>query len=86
VGHIPRWAAAPAIRLTLIARAGATCQMLGISSMKLMAGASQLAQVAFSAIAGGVMAQDVAAYALTGQFDVIPDSALVGNPARWVSA
>jgi hypothetical protein len=31
VGHIPRWAAAPAIRLTLIARAGATCQMLGIS-------------------------------------------------------
>ena len=28
----------------------------------------------------------VAAYALTGQFDVIPDSALVGNPARWVSA
>jgi hypothetical protein len=85
VGHIPRWAAAPAIRLTLIARAGATCQMLGIPSMKLMAGASQVAQVAFSAIAGGVLAQDVAAYTLTGEFGVIPDSALSGNPAIWAS-
>jgi len=85
VGHIPRWAAAPAIRLTLIARAGATCQMLGISSMKLMAGASQVAQVAFSALAGGALAQEVAAYTLTGQFGVIPDSALAGNPAIWAT-
>jgi hypothetical protein len=73
------------VRLTLIARAGAICQMLGISSMKLMAGAFQVAQVAFSAIAGGVLAQDVAAYTLTGQFGVIPDSALAGNPAIWAS-
>jgi hypothetical protein len=53
--------------------------------MKLMAGASQVAQVAFSAIAGGVLAQDVAAYTLTGRFGVIPDSALAGNPQIWAT-
>jgi hypothetical protein len=85
MGHIPRWAAAPAIRLIQIARVGATCQKLGLSSMKLMAGASQVAQVAFSALAGGILAEEAAAYALTGQFGVIPEEVFGKNPQIWAS-
>jgi len=85
LGQIPRWTAGPALRLAQIARVGAACQMLGLSSMKLMTGASQVAQVAFSAVAGGVMAQEVAAYTLTGQFGVIPEGALGGDPQVWNS-
>jgi hypothetical protein len=81
-GQIPRWAAASALRLIHIARVGATCQMLGLSSMKLMPGAAQVAQVAFSAIAGGILANDAASYALTGQFEVVPEDAF-SNPDVW---
>jgi len=85
LGQIPRWTAGPALRLAQIARVGAACQMLGLSSMKLMTGASQVAQIAFSAVAGGVMAQEVAAYTLTGQFGVIPEGAFGGDPQVWNS-
>jgi hypothetical protein len=85
MGQIPRWTAAPVIRLVQIARVGATCQMLGLSSMKLMTGASQIAQVAFSAVAGGVLAREVAAYTLTGEFGVIPENAFTGDSQIWNS-
>ena len=50
--------------------------------MKLMPGAAQVAQVAFSAIAGGILANDAASYALTGQFEVVPEDAF-SNPDVW---
>jgi hypothetical protein len=53
--------------------------------MKLMTGASQVAQVAFSAVAGGVLAQEAAAYTLSGQFGVIPEDAFAGDPQIWNS-
>jgi hypothetical protein len=81
-GQLPRWAAGPAMRLVQIARVGATCQMLGLSSMKIMAGAAKVAQVAFSAVAGGSLANDAATYALTGQFGVIPEGDFA-NPDVW---
>jgi hypothetical protein len=81
-GQIPRWAAALAMRLVQIARVGATCQMLGLSSMKLMPGAAQIAQVAFSAIAGGILADEAASYALAGEFGVVPEDA-ISNPDVW---
>jgi SIR2-like domain len=83
-GQIPRWAAGPAMRLVEIARVGATCQMLGLSSMKVMPGAAQIAQVAFSAIAGGILANEAASYALTGQFGVIPEDA-ISKPEVWTA-
>ena len=81
-GQIPRWAGAPAMRLVHIARVGATCQMLGLSSMKLMPGAAQIAQVAFSAIAGGILADEAASYVLAGEFGVVPEDA-ISNPSVW---
>jgi hypothetical protein len=81
-GQLPRWAAGPAMRLVQIARVGASCQMLGLSSMKLMTGATELAQTAFSAIAGGVLAGEAASYALTGQFGVIPET-ILANSEIW---
>jgi hypothetical protein len=82
VGLIPRWVAAPAMRVVQIARVGATCQALGVSSMKLMPGAAQVAQVAFATIAGGVVANEAASYVLTGQFEVVPEDA-ISNPDVW---
>jgi hypothetical protein len=81
-GQIPRWAAASALRVIQVARVGATCQMLGLSSMKLMPGAAQVAQVAFSAMIGGVLANDAASYALTGQFEIVAEDAF-SNPDVW---
>src|SRR5262249_2235691 len=75
-GQLPRWAAAPALRVVHVARVGATCQMLGLSSMKLMAGAAKVAEVAFSAIAGGVLANEATSYTLTGEFGIIAEGAV----------
>jgi hypothetical protein len=81
VGHIPRWLTASAIRLVQIARIGATCQILNLSSMKLMTGAAEIAREAFSVIAAGTLARDVASYTLTGQFGVMPSSLF--DPKVW---
>jgi hypothetical protein len=83
VGHIPRWLAHPALRLVQIARIGATCQRLALGSMKLMTGAAKLAEVAFSALGGGILASDAATYALTGQFGVINESEFRRDPRLW---
>src|ERR1022692_1453773 len=82
IGHIPRWLAAPVLRLAQVARVGATCQMLGVASMKLMAGCAPVAQTAFSAVAGGSLAHEAASYTLTGQFGLIPEAAL-STPENW---
>ncbi len=82
-GQLPRWAAGPAMRLVQVARVGATCQMMGLISMKIMAGAAKVAQVAFSALAGGPLANDAATYSLTGQFGVIPDSVFANAEVWW---
>lgn len=83
-GQLPRWLAGPAMRLVQIARVGATCQMMSLSSIKIMAGAATIAQIAFSAIAGGVLANDAATYALTGQFGILAES-VVANPDVWMA-
>jgi hypothetical protein len=85
VGHIPRWLAHPALRLVQIARIGATCQRLAFGSMKLMTGAAKLAEVAFSAVASGVLASEAANYTLTGQFSMIQQSAFLAEPRLWDS-
>jgi len=85
VGHIPRWLAHPALRLVQIARVGATCQRLALGSMKLMTGAAKLAEVALSAVAGGVLASEAASYALTGQFGMVQQSAFLAEPGLWDS-
>ena len=84
-GTIPRWVAGPALRIAQIARVGATCQQLGFASMKLMSGAAPIAQAAFSAISGGVLAGHVASYALTGEFSAIPEDAFHKVPEVWDS-
>ncbi|MGO9254755.1 MAG: SIR2 family NAD-dependent protein deacylase [Bryobacteraceae bacterium] len=85
VGHIPRWLAHPALRLVQVARIGATCQKLALGSMKLMTGAARLAEVAFPAVAGGVLASEVASYALTGQFGIVDQDAFLADRRLWGS-
>jgi hypothetical protein len=82
VGHVPRWIAPSVLRLAQIARVGATCQMLGVASMKLMTGCAPVAEAAFSAVAGGSLAHEAASYTLTGQFGLIPEAAL-STPENW---
>jgi hypothetical protein len=65
------------------ARVGATCQKLNLSSMKLMTGTARLAEVAFSAVAGGVLANEAASYALTGEFGVVAETAFA--PEVWTA-
>ncbi len=84
-GRIPRWVAHPALRLVQIARIGATCQRLDLGSMKLMTGAAKAAEVAFSAVAGGILASEPGSYALTGQFGTIEENAFKAQPGMWDS-
>jgi hypothetical protein len=84
-GRIPRWAAHPALRVVHIARVGATCQKLGLGSMKLMAGAAKMAEIAFSAIAHGALASDPGSYLLTGQFGIIAENEFRMLPGLWDS-
>jgi len=83
VGRIPRWAAAPALRLVQIARVGASCQELQLASMKLICGSAPLATVAFSVVASGVLAGEVASYTLTGTFRAVRDESIAGQPDLW---
>jgi hypothetical protein len=83
VGNIPRWLAHPALRLIHIARIGATCQRLSLGSMKLMTGAAKLAEIAFSAVAGGVLASEVANYAIAGEFGIVDQRAFLTEPRLW---
>jgi hypothetical protein len=83
VGQIPRWAAVPALRLVQIARVGASCQELHLASMKLICGSAPLATVAFSVVASGVLASEVASYTLTGTFRTVRDDFIAGQPDLW---
>ena len=84
-GRIPRWAAHPALRVVQIARIGATCQKLGLGSMKLMTGAAKAAEIAFSAIAQGVLSAEPGSYTLSGKFGIIGEEEFRAQPGIWDS-
>ncbi|HXA63599.1 MAG TPA: SIR2 family protein [Bryobacteraceae bacterium] len=82
-GRIPRWAAHPVLRVVQVARIGATCQRSKLGSMKLMAGAAKVAEIAFSAVAEGVLATEPGSYVLTGQYGVICENEFKAQPGVW---
>lgn len=82
-GSIPRWIAFPALRVLQIARVGASCQLLGFASMKLMAAGAPFAEAAFSAISMGVFAKEAASYVLARTFNTIPEGSF--QPNVWES-
>lgn len=82
-GRIPRWMAHPALRVVHIARVGAACQKLGLASMKLMTGAAKVANVAFSAIAGGILASEPSSYVLTGEYGIVAEESFRAQPSLW---
>jgi hypothetical protein len=84
-GRIPRCAAHPALRVVQIARIGATCQKLGLGSMKLMTGAAKIAEIAFSAVAQGILATEPGSYTLTGQFGIIGEDEFRTQSGIWDS-
>lgn len=69
IDSLPRWLAYPILRLAYIVHVGIIADMLNLCSVKLLYGASSLAAVAFSAVAGDVWADQMASYVLAGRFD-----------------
>lgn len=79
---IPDWMAYPILRLTYITKLGATCQTLGIASMKLDHGCDELAAPAFAAAAGAEWADGMASYVLTQRFNTDLGGFSLANPAN----
>lgn len=84
-GRIPRWLAHPVLRVVQVARMGATCQRHGFASMKVMTGATKIATVAMSALAGGVLDSAPAGYVITGEYGIVPQSEFSAQPGLWDS-
>jgi hypothetical protein len=66
---LPSWMKFPMLRLANVIKIGSACQLLGIASTKLEFGSAALAGPAFTAATGEYIADDMASYVITGNFN-----------------
>lgn len=76
-----RWQLYPVLRLASVAKIGAACRILGLSSAKLDFGTSRLAGPAFASDSGIEWTDETASYVVCGRFDADLGQVVIQEPS-----